>query len=88
MISVTWTLEPDAEREYLLPWLLAEPDPQLRVKVLAFIADVLRNPDRPSLRSDTGVYSVDAVRGTDVGLVWILDPSTREVVLAFVGRVS
>jgi len=83
--SVTWTLEPDAEREYLLPWLLSEPDPVVRERVLRFLADVLRDPDRPSLLSESGVYSVAAVPGTDVGLTWVLDAVSRQLVLAHVG---
>ena len=85
MSSVTWTLEPDAEREYLLPWLLSEPDPVVRECVLRFLADMLRDPDRPSLMSETGVYSIAAVPGTEVGMIWVLDAVSRQLVLAHVG---
>ena len=87
MTSGTWSLEPSAEAAILLPWLL-RPDVghATKARVLEFIADLLRSPDRPLLEEDgSGVYSVASIPGTEVGLVWLLRPETRHLVIAFVG---
>jgi len=83
--SGAWTLEPNAERAILLPWLDLEPDPDVRERVLRYLADLLLDPDRPRLRDDSDVYSLKAVPRTMVGLTWVLNGETREVVLAHVG---
>ena len=86
MTSEAWTLEPSAEAAILLPWLL---DPSVsreaKDRVIGYLASLLRDPVRPLLEDDdTGIYSVEAVPGTNVGLVWILNTDTRQVVLAHV----
>jgi hypothetical protein len=85
--SGTWSLEPSAEAAILLPWLLrADVDSTIKARVLEFIADLVRSPDRPLLEDDrTGIYSVGSIPGTDVGIVWLLRPESRQVVIAFVG---
>jgi hypothetical protein len=83
--SGAWTLEPNAEREILLPWLDREPSSATRAKVLSFLASLLLDPDRSHLEGETGVYSIAVVPGTDVGLTWVLNPETCEIVLAHVG---
>lgn len=86
MISVEWTLEPNAEREILLPWLLDDPEPEIKERVVAYIAGLVQDPYRPHLEDrETGVFSMRAVPGTRIGLVWILDPEGHQVVLAYVG---
>lgn len=89
MTSETWTLEPDAEREILLPWQLSEGNPDVVERVLAYIADVVRTPfSRPQLEDDdTGIFGLKAVPKTDVALVWTLDIEHRQVVLAHVGPI-
>lgn len=67
-------------------WLGAEPDSEIRERVTRFIAGLLIDPVRPGLYDvRTDVYSLDAVPGTDVGLIWLVKTETREVVLAHVG---
>ena len=86
MSSVEWTLEPNAEREILLPWLLGDSDSQITELVVAYIAGLVRDPYRPHLEDqETGVFSVRAVPGTRIGLVWTLDTEGHQVVLAYVG---
>jgi hypothetical protein len=84
--SVDWRLEPDSEREILLPWLDGETDLLTRLAVLEFLADLLRRPLRPALEDeDSGVFSIARVPGTSVGVVWTLDLEERQVTLAFIG---
>lgn len=87
MSSGTWTLEPNAERAILLPWLLDEAvDSGDKEKVLEYLADLLRNPNRPNLADDdTGVFSIEAVPRTRISLTWVLSVEARQVVLAYVG---
>jgi hypothetical protein len=81
-----WQLEPDAEREILLPWLEREPNPDVRARVYGWLGGLLREPFRPQLEDDdTGVFSLEAVPGTDVGLMWVLDVEGKQVILAYVG---
>jgi len=61
-------------------------DRATKARVLEFIADLLRSPDRTLLEDDgSGIYSIASIPGTDVGMVWLLRPETRQVVVAFVG---
>lgn len=84
--SVDWILEPNAEREILLPWLLGDSDAEIKEQVVAYIASVVRDPYRPRLEDrGSGVFSVGAVPGTRIGLVWTLDTAGHQVVLAYVG---
>jgi hypothetical protein len=41
---VEWSLEPNAEREYLLLWLDSESDAGAKNQVVAWIAGLLQNP--------------------------------------------
>jgi hypothetical protein len=53
---------------------------------LEYLAGLLRQPFRPALEDrKTGVYSLDAVPHTDVGLGWVVNATTMEVVLFHVG---
>jgi hypothetical protein len=85
--SDEWTLEPSAEAAILLPWLDKEPDPEVRAVVLEWLAKLVDYPlNRKHLEDDeTGVYSLKAVPGTKVGLMWTLDLDGRQVILAHVG---
>jgi hypothetical protein len=84
--SGAWTLEPNAEREILLPWLATEPDPEVRQRVERYIAGLLSDPRRPHLEDgDSGVFSLDHVPQTSVGLVWTLDVASQQVILALAG---
>lgn len=86
MSNVGWHLEPDSEREILLPWLDDETDLLTRLAILEFLAGLLRRPFRPALEDEaSGIFSVDPVPGTAVGVMWTLDLDEREVILAFVG---
>lgn len=87
MTNQGWTLEPSAEAALLLPWLLDESvSREAKDQVIAFLSALLRDPFRPHLEDrETGVYSVETVPGTEIGLVWILNVETRQVVLAFIG---
>ena len=88
MSSAEWILEPNAERDYLLPWLLQESDPQTRDRVVAYIAGLVKQPFRPLLEEDnSGVFSLERVPGTRVGLLWTLDTEGKQVVLAHVGQI-
>jgi hypothetical protein len=81
-----WTLEPNAEREILLRWRERQTDHEVEARVLQYLAGLLRQPFRPTLEDgNTGVYSLDVVPGTDIGLGSTLNPDTREVVLYHVG---
>jgi hypothetical protein len=89
--SGEWTLDPDAENQYLNPWLLHKQDPFLRERVTTYIAGVVAEPKRPNLedkdeRTGTplGVYSVQ-IPGTAVSLIWTLNEAERKVVLAHLG---
>lgn len=91
MSSEQWTLDPEAENQYLNPWLLGEHDPLLRERVTTYIAEVVAEPKRPNLedkdeRTGTplGVYSVQ-IPGTAVALIWTLNEAERKVVLAHLG---
>jgi hypothetical protein len=82
-----WTLDLDSERDYLLPWLDTNPHPDVRGRVLQWIAGLLRDPDRPHLEDHgSGVFSV-TVPGTNVAVVWLLDVERRVVVLVGVGPI-
>jgi hypothetical protein len=80
-----WTLEPDAEREILLTWRERQTDPDVVERVHRYLAGLLIDVDRPHLYdAEAGVYALEAVPGTTVGIVWTLDVETREVVLAII----
>jgi hypothetical protein len=84
--SREWILEPNAEREILLPWLLGDADSLAKELVVRFIAGLLRDPYRSRLEDQgSGVFSVRTVPGTKASLVWTLDTEGHQVVLAFVG---
>jgi hypothetical protein len=84
--SAEWILEPNAEREILLPWLLGDSDSLTKELVLGFIARLVRDPYRLLLEDqESGVFSVRAVPGTQTSLVWTLDTEGHQVVLAHVG---
>ena len=84
--SVEWTLEPNAEHGILLPWLLGDSDAHVKELVVGYIAGLVRGPYRSHLEDEeTGVFSVKAVPGTQVGLVWTLDIEGNQLVLAYVG---
>ena len=86
MSSADWQLEPDSEREILIPWLDREGDVLVRLAVFEYFAGLLRRPFRPPLEHDeSGVFSIARVPGTTVGIVWTLDLEGRQVVLAFIG---
>ena len=86
MSSVEWLLEPNAEREILLPWLLGYSDSEIKEQVVAYIAGLVQDPYRHHLEDEaSGVFSVRAVPGTRIGLVWTLDTEGHQVVLAYVG---
>ena len=81
-----WTLEPNAEREVLLPWLEQQRDPRVVQVVLRYLAELLLDPWRPHLEDgDSGVFSVQDVAKTGVTIVWVLDEGRQQVVLAHVG---
>ncbi|MDP9326824.1 MAG: hypothetical protein M3P10_01310 [Actinomycetota bacterium] len=82
-----WTLDPDAEREILLTWRQREPDHDVQAKVLLYLADLMRDPWRPALEDPDhpGVFSLDSVPGTQVGLIWTMNVEHRRIVLAHVG---
>jgi hypothetical protein len=89
--SEQWTLDPEAENQYLSPWLLDEQNPLLRERVTTYIAGVLMNPIRPDLEDKDertgvplGVYSVQ-ISGTGVVMIWALNEAERKVVLAHLG---
>lgn len=85
MSSVGWHLEPDSEREILLPWLDGEADLVTRLAVLEYLVALLRSPFRPGLEDGhSGVFSIARVPGTTVGMVWTLDLGERQVVLAYI----
>ena len=76
-----WTLEPNAEREVLLPWLERQDDRTSRA-VWHYLAELVANPWRPHLEDDeTGVFSAQNVAGTGVSIVWVLDDERHQVVL-------
>jgi hypothetical protein len=85
--GVPWTLDPDAEREILLTWRQREPDHDVQAKVLLYLAALMRDPWRRALEDPDhpGVFSLDSVPGTHVGLVWTLNVEDRRIVLAYVG---
>jgi hypothetical protein len=86
--SEAWTLEPNAEREILLPWQLREDDPEVVERVLAYIADVVGRPlARPHLEDERGVFGIKAIPKTNVGLVWLLNVEYHQVVLVHVGPI-
>jgi hypothetical protein len=89
--SEQWTLDPEAENQYLNPWLLDEQDPFLRERVTTYIAGVVTDPKREHLedkdkRTGTplGVYSVQ-IPGTAVAMIWTLNEAERKVILAYLG---
>jgi hypothetical protein len=89
--SEQWTLDPEAENQYLSPWLLDEQDPLLRERVTTYLAGVLMNPIRPDLEDKDertgallGVYSVQ-IPGTGVVMIWALNEAERKIVLAHLG---
>jgi hypothetical protein len=83
-----WNLEANAEREILLPWAAETQTDEVVARVYDYLADLLMNPWRPHLEDDdTGIFSIRAVPGTGVGLVWTLNDRHRQVVLAYVGSV-
>jgi len=80
--GATWQLQPDAEREILLPWLDSEPDPVVRLAVLDFIEDLLRHPYRPHFEDEaTGIFTVGSVPGTTTTMSWVLDAEQRQITL-------
>ena len=85
-----WSLEPNAEREYLLLWLDSESDAGAKNQVVAWVAGLLQNPMNRGHLEDPehpGVYSMERVPGTKVGLVWTLKLQDRQVVLAHAGEI-
>ena len=87
MSDEAWTLEQNAECEILLPWREQEPDSEVEARVLEYVAGLLRDPFRSLLEdpADSGVFSLEAVPGTNVSLGWTLNMTTKEVVLFHVG---
>jgi hypothetical protein len=89
--SEAWTLDPEAENQYLNAWLADDQDPFVRERVLGYIAGVLTEPVRPHLEDKDertgiplGIYSVQ-IPSTNVGLVWVLNEAERKVVLGHLG---
>ena len=76
-----WTLKPETEAAYLLPYYLSEPDPRVRGDVGFFIAELVKNPVGRGVEEVPGVYSAH-VHMTGVVVVWVLDWDAREVILA------
>lgn len=86
MSAGTWTLEANAEREILLPWTAETDTDEVVARVYEYLAGLLKNPWRPDLEEDaTGIFSLRAVPGTNVGLVWRMNDRDRQFVLAYVG---
>lgn len=86
MSAGTWTLEANAEREILLPWATNTQTDEVVARVYEYLASLLKNPWRPDLEEDdTRIFSLRAVPGTNVGLVWMMNDRDRQIALAYVG---
>lgn len=87
MSSGEWTLDPESEYKYLVPWLATEPDEGAKKRVLRYLAEILSEPRRERLEDEPGVYSAEVPRTGGVGIIWLVDEQKRVVVLANVGRI-
>jgi hypothetical protein len=67
---MAWTLDPESQDRYLLPWLNKDPEPRRAARVVSFLAGLTRDPDRPLLDNGKGVYSTKIA---GFGLVWLLN---------------
>ncbi|MEX0984813.1 MAG: hypothetical protein WD096_07155 [Actinomycetota bacterium] len=75
---MAWTLDPESQDRYLLPWLNKDPEPKRAARVVSFMAGLTQNPDRPFLDNGEGVYSTEIA---GFGLAWLLNARERTIVL-------
>lgn len=75
---MAWTLDPESQDRYLLPWLNKDPEPRRAARVVSFLAGLTRDPDHPLLDNGEGVYSTEIA---GFGLVWLLNTKERTIVL-------
>jgi hypothetical protein len=87
-----WTLDQDSELNVLIPWLDAHPESDLALR--RCLAAILRAPfDRGAIQeyadpqpADPPMLWAEVGGGTDLGVIYLLNPRDRTVVLADIGR--
>ena len=78
---MVWTLDRESEANVILPWVLSNPPRSDREAVAAWLEVILTDPFKPGLEDPQDVFSV-VVPGTNVTMVWTIDPAARVVFVA------
>jgi hypothetical protein len=79
-----WKVDEGSEERVLFPWLAAQRDPFLRLRVLDWIAVLGERPIGRGKEEWPGVFAARVPR-TSLGVVWTLDWENRRVILAHIG---
>lgn len=78
---MVWTRDLGSEANVILPWLLSNPARSDREAVAEWLEVILTDPFKPDAEDPRGVFSV-VVPGTNVTMVWTIDPEVRVVLVA------
>jgi hypothetical protein len=83
--SSDWILGKESEEQVLNPWLASEPDPEVRRRVLEWLAELVRDPVFRGTEEEPGIWH-ERVPGTRVGVTWVRDDDNKRVMLAVIGN--